>query len=95
MHPDHGEVVVPAGKTNPGPHSKLLKDYLPCPKGAQWIHVLRVFKPQVPVMHTAANDNRITVDLATPPKQGNHLLISWKSKFLIPYKSDTIGTGST
>lgn len=94
MHPGYGEVVVAAGKTGPGPRSKLLKDYPPCPEGAQWIHVLCVFKPQVPVMHPDPNDDRITLECAMPPKRGKHKLLLWNSKFLIPYKVDTIGGGS-
>ena len=63
VHPEHGEIVVAAGKTGPGPKSKLLKDVPRCPDGVQWIHVLRVFKPSAVLctLHLQMNGILLTV----------------------------------
>lgn len=50
LHPDHGEMVVAAGRTGPGPKSKVMKDGPQCPHGAQWVHVLCIFKHSVKVI---------------------------------------------
>ncbi|KAG0579156.1 hypothetical protein KC19_4G077300 [Ceratodon purpureus] len=88
IHPQHGEIVVAAGRTGPGPRSKVMKEGPPCPTGAQWIYVLRVFKTAVGVMHPSPGDERRTLDCALPPKRGRHELLLWNSRFLIPYKVD-------
>ena len=86
VHPDHGEIVVAAGKTGPGPKSKAMKDGPPCPHGAQWVHILRVFKQSVKVLYPSSSDERHSLDCALPPKRGRHGLLLWDSRFLIPYK---------
>ncbi|KAG0595406.1 hypothetical protein M758_UG163800 [Ceratodon purpureus] len=88
IHPEHGEVIVASGRTGPGPRSKVVKDGPPCLIGAQWIHVLRVFKHAVGVMHPCPDDDRRTLDCALPPKRGRHELLLWNSRYLIPYKVD-------
>ncbi|KAG0596808.1 hypothetical protein M758_UG286100 [Ceratodon purpureus] len=88
VHPDHGEIVVAAGKTGPGPKSKVMKDGPPCPHGAQWVHVLRVFKHSVKILYPSSTDDRHSLDCALPPKRGRHGLQMWDSKFFIPYKAE-------
>ena len=86
VHPDHGEVVVAAGRTGPGPKSKAVKDGPQCPPGVQWIQVLRIFKPTIRVLYPSPTDDRTHLDCALPPKRGKHALLMWDSRYLVPYK---------
>ncbi|KAG0575123.1 hypothetical protein KC19_VG320000 [Ceratodon purpureus] len=92
---DHGEIVVAVGKTGLGPKSKVMKDGPPCPDGAQWVHVLRIFKHSVKVLYPSPSDERHSLDCALPPKRGRHGLLMWDSKFLIPYKAEESTWSST
>ena len=85
MHDNFPDVPVAAGKAGVSWKSKSSKLGAQCEPGTQWIHVHRVFIPQVPFMFPEIEQRDGFLNDALPPSSRRQKPVKWKSQFLESY----------